>query len=115
SPYYIPWLDAEHTRELLLACLVDDRCRAVVLEIDSPGGQCYAVPRVLEAMDALCEAKPVIAYAAESILSALYWIAGRAHRVWCASELSRVGAIGTIFNVLDNSDNFARNGLTMHS
>ncbi len=114
-PYYQPWIDADEAANLLSACRVDDRCLGVVPIFDSPGGQCYAVPRVIEAMDALCAVKPVFAYAAESMLSAAYWIGARAHRVWCASELSQVGSIGTIFKVLDNSEHFAKLGLAAHA
>lgn len=113
-PPYRAWCGADHLAAVLAACEQDERCGAVVLWIDSPGGLAEALPRVLERLASLRAAKPVFAYAAEMAASAAYWIAASCDRLWCASAFAQVGSIGTIFGVLDTSRNLEMHGLAMH-
>jgi ClpP class serine protease len=75
-----------------------DRGRAVVLQINSPGGDGAGLAEAVRRMRAMADAagKPVLAYVDELAASAAYWIAaGVADQVFLP-ETGRAGSIGAI-------------------
>ncbi|MFO8015253.1 MAG: S49 family peptidase [Phycisphaerae bacterium] len=71
----------------------DDRVRAIVLDVDSPGGNVLGTPEAAERVRIAAEAKPVLAVATGQMCSAAYYIGAAAHEV-IASPSSQVGSIG---------------------
>jgi protease-4 len=74
----------------------DRRVRAVVVEIDSPGGSAPVSDAIHRALGQLGRRKPVIAYVMTAGLSGGYLIACAAHKI-VALPTSLVGSIGVIF------------------
>ena len=77
------------------AALEDPAIKAIVLDIDSPGGE---VNGVAELADMIYEArgrKPIVAYASGDAASGAYWIASAADRI-VVSETSAIGSIGVV-------------------
>jgi protease-4 len=74
----------------------DRRVRAVVVEIDSPGGSAPVSDAIHRALRHLARRKPVVAYIMSAGLSGGYLIACAAHKV-VALPTSLVGSIGVIF------------------
>ena len=81
--------DIERVRE-------DGRVKAVVLRVDSPGGEVLASDLVAGAMRRLKEEKPVIVSQGAVAASGGYWISMHADSI-VASPVTLTGSIGVIF------------------
>jgi protease-4 len=85
--------------QLIRAAREDERIKAVVLRIDSPGGSAWASEVIRRELELTREAgKPVIASMSSVAASGGYWIATGADEIW-ASAGSLTGSIG-IFALL---------------
>jgi len=112
---YVDGYDA--IAERFIGALDDPRVGAVVLSIDSPGGDVAgleeAVRRMVQARDD--SAKPVYAYADEQTASAAYWIAasvaGRGHVF--LPESGEVGSIGCIGARIDETAALEQEGIAV--
>lgn len=90
-----------------------DAARAVVLVIDSPGGDGAGLGEAVRRMRAMADdaGKPVLAYVDELAASAAYWIAaGVADQVF-VPETGRVGSIGAIAVHVDATAAAEQDGL----
>lgn len=91
-------------RDLRVA-LDDPQVKAILLEINSPGGQ---VDGVNEAADMIAAAeKPIVAYVGGTAASAAYWLASAADRI-VVDATARLGSIGVVTTV--NVDKNAKDG-----
>ncbi len=80
----------------------DERVRAVLVRINSPGGSTAGGEELYEALSRLREQKPVVAVINEIGASAAYMSAIAADRIF-ARRLSIVGSIGVLFQNVDAS------------
>ena len=81
----------------------DDNVIGIVLDIDSPGGSCSAIPPMLEAIGyARSKGKPVYVHA-DCCASAAYWVASQCDAIYMDNDLSEVGSIGAMAVFVDNS------------
>lgn len=74
----------------------DSRVRAVVLEIDSPGGSAPISDAIFRSVQRLSSRKPTVAFVMNGALSGGYLIACAAQKI-VALPTSLVGSIGVIF------------------
>lgn len=82
-----------------------DDVAGVVLDFDSGGGACNAIPPLVQAIAAVkAKGKPIVAHADECC-SAAYWAASQCDAVFMDNSLSEVGSIGAYCQVLDNRAN----------
>lgn len=88
----------------------DERVRAVVLRIDSPGGSALASDRMWHAVRRLAARKPVVASLGDVAASGGYYIASAAREIF-AHPASIVGSIGVIGGKADASGLFDRLGV----
>jgi len=80
--------------QLIRQAHLDERIKAVVLQIDSPGGSMFASEVVLDQLQALQAAgKPFVASMSSTAASGGYYIAMAADQIW-ASETTISGSIG---------------------
>lgn len=87
-------IGSDSTSRLLRDALHDDKVKAIVLRIDSPGGSMLASEVIRREIDALREAgKPVIASMSSTAASGGYYIAMDADEIW-ASPATLTGSIG---------------------
>ena len=92
------------TSALLREARDDDDVKAVVLRVDSPGGEVFASEQIRREVDALKAAgKPVVVSMGDMAASGGYWISMNADRIY-ADESTITGSIG-IFGMIPN---FAR-------
>lgn len=91
--------DPGRTR-LLADVAEDDKVKAVVLAINSPGGTTAGGEELYEAVTALRAKKPVVVTIAELGASAAYMTAIAGDRIF-ARRLSIVGSIGVLFQHVD--------------
>jgi signal peptide peptidase SppA len=97
-------------RSDLEAAMQDPGVVAIVLNIDSPGGE---VAGVFELADRIREAsleKPILAYAHDLAASAAYALASAAGSVYLA-EAAAIGSIGVVMAHLDQSAHDERQGV----
>lgn len=90
----------ESTARDLAAALEDPSIDAVLLNINSPGGQVEGVSD-LAAMVAGAD-KPVWAYTDGTIASAAYWVASAADRI-VASDTAIIGSIGVMMGMTEQA------------
>ncbi|PNS08531.1 signal peptide peptidase SppA [Solilutibacter silvestris] len=92
----------ESTAELLRDARKDDMVKAVVLRVDSPGGEVFASEQIRREVQALKDAgKPVVVSMGDVAASGGYWISMNADRIY-ADPSTITGSIG-IFGLIPNA------------
>jgi signal peptide peptidase SppA len=87
-----------------------DQVRAILLMIDSPGGQAAGIAELADAVFAARSRKPVVAQISGLAASAAYWVASQASSVY-SQRMDLVGSIGTRMLVMDLSKLYEREGI----
>ena len=98
-------IGAETLSELIRQARLDQRVKAVVLRVDSPGGAAVASEMIRQELELLKAAgKPLIVSMGGTAASGGYWIATAADQIW-ASPQTITGSIGVIglFPSFENS------------
>lgn len=90
--------------------LDDPSIDAVLLSIDSPGGQASGIGEFADAVFAARGVKPIWAYVSDMGASAAYWIASAADRVVVAPA-AMLGSIGVLASYTDTSQRDAAQGV----
>jgi signal peptide peptidase SppA len=85
---------------MLRAAMADDQVKAVVLDVDSPGGTAAGADELSAQIFAARGGKPIVAHVNATAASAAYWIASAADEVVLTPSGS-VGSIG-VFGVHDD-------------
>lgn len=86
-----------------LQCAIEDtNVSAILLDINSPGGDADGCGELADAIRSACEIKPVWAYVGGMGASAAYWIASSAQRITCAPS-AFLGSIGVRTAIIDTS------------
>ena len=83
---------------------------AVFLDIDSPGGTVTGTPELAQAVADVGKQKPVYAFSSGLMCSAAYWVASQAQAIYVTPS-ARVGSIGVIQPVVDDSEAFKNEGI----
>jgi protease-4 len=84
----------ETTAELIRAAREDDRVRAIVIRVDSPGGSAFASEQIYrEVRAAQAAGKPVVVSMGDVAASGGYYIASSADEIW-AHPATITGSIG---------------------
>ncbi|MDQ6980139.1 MAG: signal peptide peptidase SppA [Ghiorsea sp.] len=99
--------------ELLNTALEDERIKAVVLRLNTPGGSAQASESIRHAVEVLRQhGKPVVVSMGSMAASGGYWIATAADEIW-ASPATITGSIG-VFGIVPNISN-SLNKLGIHT
>lgn len=102
-PTFRSGTSALQTRQALREAAQDPDVGAILLHIDSPGGQVAGVGDLADDIARINEEKPVFAYIEDLGASAGYWIASQADQVF-ASRHAEIGSIGVFAQVFDISE-----------
>lgn len=97
-------------KELLKNAESDFRVKALVLEINSPGGSAVTSKEIFEALKNFKAKKPVVAYLSETAASGGYYIASPANYI-IANPNSITGSIGARATFLNYEELFKKIGL----
>lgn len=81
----------------------DPNVKAIILDIDSPGGEVNGLSEFANAIYHARDMKPIYAYGGGTVASAAYWIASAAHKI-IASESAVIGSIGVVATYRKNDD-----------
>lgn len=95
------------------AALNDPAIDAIVLNIDSPGGDAMGVSEFADQIYAARGIKPVVAYVDGQAASAAYWLAAAADQI-VTSDTGMIGSIGAVLSIQDTRQRDAKNGVTRH-
>lgn len=87
----------------LRACVENPRIKAVLLDIDSPGGQANGIAELAGHIREASKVKPVCAYVSGMGCSAAYWLASAAKHV-VVSPTAVCGSVGVIMSVDTDED-----------
>lgn len=77
--------------------------KAIVLDVDSPGGTVDGTMALADAVFAARGSKPIEAVIDGTCASAAYWIASAADKLFAATETTQIGSIGVIQTHVDQS------------
>ena len=80
----------------------DSTVSGIIVNIDSPGGECQGMLGCAEAIRALCDKKPIWAFTQYTMASAAYAIGSACEKVFVAKD-AMVGSIGVKFTHCDFS------------
>ena len=108
-PFESSSINLDYTLKVLKKAKEDNSLKAVVLEINSPGGTVVASRELAHAVKNLN--KPSVAVIREVGASGAYWVASSAN-VIIADELSITGSIGVISSYLQFSELMKEYGIT---
>lgn len=89
-------------RKQVESALADEKIKAVVFDIDSPGGEAFGCGELSKFIYESRGAKPLIAYASGMMCSAAYWIGSACDSVH-ADDSAMIGCIGTRTLMVDLS------------
>lgn len=103
-------ISAETLGKMVTAAVDDPEVKAVVLDVDSPGGGVFGVPELAAKIMALRGKKPIIAHADHMAASAAYWIAAAADEI-VASPSAMVGSVGVFILHMDFSEALKAEGV----
>jgi signal peptide peptidase SppA len=101
---------AEGLLKTFSTALKDDSIKAILLNVDSPGGQITGINEFSNAIYNARGTKPIYAYVNGLAASAAYWIASAADKVICDAT-ARVGSIGVVAAWRDYSEADKREGI----
>jgi signal peptide peptidase SppA len=88
----------------------DPKVKAIMLDLDSPGGEATGMFTLASAIREAAQEKPVVALVNDMAASAAYGIASQASEI-VVSETSLVGSIGVVLTHLDRSGELAAKGV----
>lgn len=109
---YFGEVGAENTAERIRAAVADQRVKAIVIDIDSPGGSVNGLTEANAAIRALRGKKPIVAHADWNMASAAYWIGCAADEI-IASPSAMVGSVGVITWFADVQEQMKMLGITV--
>lgn len=88
----------------------DPRVDAIVLNIDSPGGEAAGVSEFADMIANARGSKPIVAYVGGAGASAAYWLASAADEI-VVNDTSMLGSIGVVLGIEDSRERDAKNGV----
>lgn len=103
-------VDVDDIGAVLRMAVEDQNVKAVLLDIDSPGGTITGVPELAEKIRAAMQVKPVVSYTDTLMASAGYWLGSQAAAVY-AAPTAAVGSVGVYIPILDISGLYQKLGL----
>lgn len=108
------WFSGSSAYEVLIkdihAAVTNPAVTAVILDIDSPGGEVTGCAELADAIRSMSDEKSIVAYATGSACSAAYWIASACERI-VVSASSSLGSIGCMATIMDYSAAYERSGI----
>ncbi len=94
------------------AAAADPNVSAIVIDVDSPGGNAQGIPEAAARIRALRGTKPIVAVATGMMASGAYWLGAQADSV-VGSMSSEIGSVGAFMVHQDVSEALAKEGVKM--
>ncbi|NWD49027.1 S49 family peptidase [Pseudomonas gingeri] len=87
----------------LQTALDDPKVKAIVLQVDSPGGEANGINELADMIHSARDKKRIVSYVGGSGASAAYWLASAASEV-IVDDTALLGSIGVVLNVSVTKD-----------
>lgn len=97
----------------LTVALNDPKVHAILLAIDSPGGEVTGLAELAKMIRAADAQKPVVAYVEGMAASAAYWLASAAREI-VALDTALLGSIGARMTIVDQRERIAKTGVKVY-
>lgn len=98
---------------LLNRCYAEDNIKAIVLNIDSGGGEgngCRVLQETIAGRN-----KPIVAFCNDFVASAAYGIAAYCDKIVANSDLCEIGSVGTYCTILDSRVYYEKMGIKLEN
>jgi signal peptide peptidase SppA len=95
----------------LRSAAADQQVKAILLDVNSPGGGVAGTQELARLIAAVNAQKPVVALASGAMLSAAYWIGSAADSLYASGDTSMIGSIGVVATHVDISERDRQMGL----
>ena len=95
----------------LKAAINDPSVKAIILQIDSPGGTVDGTETLANLVREAKAAKPTVAFADGMMASAAYWIGSAASEIYISDSVAQIGSIGVVATHQDISAAEAQRGV----
>lgn len=105
-------VDVDAISDLIEDAMNDESVRAMVLDVDSPGGTVTGVPELGDKITEARDEKPIIAHTSSLMASSAYWISAGASAIY-ASKSGVVGSIGVYLPIIDEQDYYQSRGVSV--
>lgn len=92
-----------HVQQQFAEAMADRKARAILLNIDSPGGGVDGTAELAEMIHAARGEKPIVAWTDGMMASAAYWIGSAADAIYISGDTADVGSIGVVASHVDFS------------
>lgn len=93
------------------AAAADPNIKAIIIDVDSPGGSVHGTEELAQRITAATKAKKVIAVANATAASAAYYVASQASEL-VVTPSGWVGSVGVLWTYLDDSEQEKKAGVT---
>jgi len=100
----------EDIEDNLARALGDARVKAILLDINSPGGQVRGVPELAAKIAQANQIKRIYAYTDGLLCSAAYYLAAGCYAIYC-TPTAEVGSIGVVLPYVDRSAEYEKAGV----
>lgn len=80
----------------LESAAIDERVKAIILHLDSPGGQVTGTPEFADTIYSIALQKPLVTFSDGLLCSAAYWAGAAGNAIYISSNVVQVGSIGVI-------------------
>lgn len=101
--------------ELMIRLANSPRVEAIILNIDSPGGQADGTALFAQTIREVSKIKPVLAIVQDGIAaSAAMWIASAAQEIYVTQDTDQVGSIGAYQLIYDYAGYLEEMGIKQH-
>lgn len=103
----------DDVRGAIEAALADSSVKAILLDIDSPGGMVAGCQELADFIADAAKVKPMAAYTNSLMASAAYWLGSATGRVYC-TRTAELGSIGVIMTLYDQTAMLERYGVKVN-
>lgn len=100
--FYFGMIETDHVAAWVRNAVADPSVKAIVFDVDSPGGYFQGTAETAEAIAEASRSKPTIAHTSTLMASAAYWMGASASLIY-ATPSATVGSIGVFTTHLDVS------------
>lgn len=109
-------LGSESLAAQVLAYGDDANIGAIILKIDSPGGQVYGTQTLVDAIAQVAKTKNVIGFINDGMAaSAAYWIASACTNIIASQKTDSIGSIGVFVKLADYDKYAESEGMKIHT
>lgn len=104
--------DVDDVQMWIAQAMDDNEVRAVIMEVDSPGGGIRGVQETAQAYRALGKVKPTLTYCDSLCASAGYYIGSQGNR-FLATPSSEIGSVGVYTTIADYTKALDKEGVKL--